>query len=521
MSSNDGWEADRLREDLVVRGFTDDGVRLRGPVLWCPPAHAEVLARVEIKVDERFPFHPPQVRLLDPGALVEVTFHVDRSARRGVSGNLCLWDDIWPADRAPWTEADELLSRIAGWLELTAAGWPGDSVCDLERYLEPDPTTFVLYNAEQLAGLEGHAVHIRAGSTTGTKEIGETPHRLKRRSGRPGFRRADRQLAWVENLGQIHRPVRRWCDIHEVLGERATPVERLVAAGVVNLVLLRYQRGNQQSVLALTVKYTTAGIEVQACESADTSSYTRQMRAGATAALLADVPIAIVGCGAIGSLTADLLYRAGARRLTLIDHERLRPGNVVRHLAGLEQVGAWKSVAVRNCLSTIDPAVDAVQAMPTAISSPDQAIRLLEDHRIVVDATGSARATSMLAFAANTTGADAGKAVFTVCSQRDGDVVRVDRLPARSAETYLPPLPGRDKPNELREQGCGSAVSRTSPIAVAGAAGLACRVVLDELSEASMLPDSVAFVGHPQPEEPFTHVGLVTPKCASRNAVGK
>ncbi|WP_158698002.1 hypothetical protein, partial [Streptomyces prunicolor] len=238
---------------------------------------------MEIEVDERFPFHPPQVRLLDTGAQLEVTFHVDRAARPGVSGNLCLWDDVWPADRAPWTAPDTLLSRIAGWLEQTAAGWPGDNVCDLERYLEADLTTFVLYDAESLARLEGHVVRTRCGSTSGTVEIWNTPHRLKKRAGRPGFSRANRQLAWVEDLGRIRRPVRSWADIYDALGERAASVERLIAAGAVSLVLLRYQRGDQQSVLALTVKYAADEIKVRACESADTSSQTRQMRAGTMA----------------------------------------------------------------------------------------------------------------------------------------------------------------------------------------------------------------------------------------------
>ncbi|MFJ9665152.1 ThiF family adenylyltransferase [Streptomyces sp. NPDC101219] len=521
MSGADGWDADLLREGLVARGFTDDGVRLRGPVPWRGAGGAEARARVEIEVDERFPFYPPQVRLLDPGSQLEVTFHVDRAARPGVSGNLCLWDDAWPADRAPWTDPDELLSRIAGWLEQTAVGWPGDNVCDLERYLEADPTTFVLYDAESLARLEGHAVRTRRGSTSGTVEIRNTPHRLKKRAGRPGFSRADRQLVWVEDLGQIHRPVRSWADIHDVLGERAASVEQLVAAGVVNLVLLRYQRGDQQSVLALTVKYAADEIKVRACESADTSSFTRQLRAGTMAPQLADVPIAIVGCGAIGSFTAALLFRAGARRLTLIDHERLRPGNVVRHLAGLEQVGAWKSEAVRNCLTAIDPAIDAVRSVTTAMTSADEAKLLVQHHRIVVDATGSARATSMLAFAANTTDAEADKAVVTVCAQRDGDVVRVDRLPARGVETFLPPLPALDDQNELRENGCGSPVSRTPPTAVVAAAELACCVVLDELAGHCELPTSVAFVSRPQPEQQYTHIGLVLPGPMPQDQVVK
>ena len=75
-----------------------------------------------------------------------------------------------------------------------------------------------------------------------------------------------------------------------------------------------------------------------------------------------------MGCGAIGSFAADLLFRAGVRQLTLCDGERLRPGNIVRHLAGAEQVGRAKTLAVLNCLARVDANVDGVKCIPSRFS---------------------------------------------------------------------------------------------------------------------------------------------------------
>jgi hypothetical protein len=96
---------------------------------------------------------------------------------------------------------------------------------------------------------------------------------------------------------------------------------------------------------------------------------TRSLRAGPVAVELAEVKVAIVGCGAIGSFAADLLFRAGVRQLTLRDGERLRPGNVVRHLGGADQVGRAKTHAVRDCLTRVDTNIDGVKGQAKPLSA--------------------------------------------------------------------------------------------------------------------------------------------------------
>jgi hypothetical protein len=502
VSGTSSAETDLRREKLVALGFGDDGVRLRGPVSWEDPVSGGVMARVEITPEEPFPFAPPRVVIVDAGAPIEVTFHVN------YDGSLCLWENDWAVDEAPWRDPQTLLRRIAGWLENTASGWPGDDVCDLERYLDQDEDLLVLYDATELVA--DRAVRTVAGPTPTAIVVTAEQRRVGDIRDLRARRRKDKRLAWVADVGAVERPLRAWSGVAAALGARAGEVDRLISFGVVNLLVLRYSRGRTESALALKVRRTLGGIEVIACESADTSVATRNMRAGPAAPELAEVKVAVVGCGAIGSFAADLLFRAGVRQLTMCDRERLRPGNVVRHLAGAEHVGRPKTHAVRDCLARIDASVHGVKAQTHALLRLDDAVALVRDHDVVLDATGNARASSLLATAAGAVGPALGHAVVSACVQRDGDVLRVDRLPLRGAETSLPALPLLDDAAHPREQGCGSPVSLTPPGAVIAAAELAHRVVIDEAIRACSLPATIAEVRRAQPTPPYDQVGSVT-----------
>jgi hypothetical protein len=498
---------DQWREMLVLAGFSDDGTRLRGPVPWRHPGRGTVMAQAQITPGETFPFAPPRVVICDPGAPVEFTFHID------MDSSLCLWENDWAVDQAPWRSPYELLKRIAGWLEKTAAGWPGDDVCDLERYLDQDPDTLILYD---VAGLSpGRAVRTMPGPTPAATVVTSEQRRVSDHLPANGGRRRkqgrkDKQLAWIADIGVVGRPLRVWDDVAAVLGESAAEVSRAMSLGVVNLLLLRYSRGANSSVLALKARRTTGGIQVTACESADMSLATRTIRAGRDARYLAETKLAVVGCGAIGSFAADLLFRSGVRQLTLRDGEKLRPGNVVRHLAGAGQVGLAKAEAVRECLTRVDSDVAAVKTQSRHLTGFDDALALVRDHDVVLDATGNARASSLLATAAQMAGPGLGHSVVSVCIQRDGDVLRADRMPLRGADRYLPALPLLDDSAHPRERGCGSSVSLSPPGAVIAAAELACQVVLNEATRECSMPATVAEVRRAQPEPPFDHVGRVT-----------
>jgi molybdopterin/thiamine biosynthesis adenylyltransferase len=495
-----GW-----RSALAAQGFSDDGTTLRGPVTWATAAAGTATAVVEVEPEEMFPFAAPRVRVLDPGADIEFTFHIDRPRNGEQAGSLCLWDDTHPVDQAPWLDPLALLARISAWLTETAAGWPNDSACDLERYLPPD-SRLVLYDEQALAGIIDSCTRTRrdpSGTITVTAEVRRTSRSGRNRREAP---RKDRRLAWVGDLGEIERPIRDWPDLVRALGDCAAEITRLVQLGRVEFLLLGYRRGQRAARLALAARPVIGNpsVRITVCESADTSLATRLLRAGPARPGLTDCSVAIVGLGAIGSHVADLLFRSGIERLTLIDPQILRPGNVIRHLADDHQVGQPKVHAVKTCLAS--RGLDATKITTTAglLCSPQHAIELSQTHDVVVDATASARTTSLLTWAA----AQTGRPVVSVCVQRQGRLARVDRFPPRGAEHHLDPLPEDPDGEDLTEMGCGEAVSPTPPSAVVCAAELAARVIIDEATRDCTLPTTLAVVREPIPNSRYAKIGL-------------
>jgi hypothetical protein len=504
-------ETDAWRGQLGRLGFGDDGVRLRGEVEWHHPTHGLVRARIEVEPDDRFPFAPPSVRVIDPGTDLKLTFHIERPSRSGSSGNLCLWDsNSYPVDDAPWRDPQVFLDRVRGWLEQTAAGWPGDNVCDLERYLNTDTTTLVLYDADVLTNVAG-VVKTAAGPSPSTILVTDRRRNAviaPRRRGR--LHPKDRALAWVDDLGEIDAPLAEWSDIAAKLGANAHEVTRLVKIGAVGLLLLRYTRSGNPGTLAVTAKPGVPVPTVAACESADTSPTTRAMRAGDLATDLADVRIAVIGVGAVGSFAADLLYRSGVRCLTLIDFERLRPGNVVRHLGTVDDVGEYKVNVTKKCLAKIGFPTDKIVTKVDAVTRFTDAIDLVKMHDVVLDATANARASSLLSAAADIAGPGTGHAVISACVQREGHVLRADRFPLRRGERHLPALPEEPVHDNIREAGCGDPVSRTPPPSVVAAADLAWQMAVDHATRQCELPASLAVIRRPQLEAPFDRLGVIT-----------
>jgi molybdopterin/thiamine biosynthesis adenylyltransferase len=104
---------------------------------------------------------------------------------------------------------------------------------------------------------------------------------------------------------------------------------------------------------------------------------------------LVDKRIALIGCGTIGSHLAKMLAQSGAgygkdSRLTLIDQQKLRAGNIGRHLLGLPNVGRAKAIAVAKMLTAMYPDLDAAGIEDDAL----RRLSSLDDYDLVIDATG-------------------------------------------------------------------------------------------------------------------------------------
>jgi molybdopterin/thiamine biosynthesis adenylyltransferase len=63
---------------------------------------------------------------------------------------------------------------------------------------------------------------------------------------------------------------------------------------------------------------------------------------------LAEKKVVIVGLGSGGSPVALELARAGVGKFTLIDFDRLELGNISRHVCGVNDLGRYKTLAVRD-----------------------------------------------------------------------------------------------------------------------------------------------------------------------------
>ena len=502
------YERDLLREALVSRGFTDDGDTLVGNVRWTSSSAGSVSTTVTIEVGEAFPYGPPVVRLSQRHRRPTdstPTFHLERN------GTLCLYDDQVEVHDAGWRDPDRLLDQVAGWLENTDAGWPGDTDTDLERYLPQDPR-LLRYDADELADKVG-ALKLDDDRVYWLAPVQErTGTRPNRRSGRRG-RRVQPQGAFLLDAGELDAPVLAWSQVLAAAGDRHGELDQLVRRGQVRVVLLRYTRGGHPGLLALSLTRSgkaVSGVAMAALEAADISDASRRLRSGTSALSLSSHRVAVIGCGAVGSYVADSLLRSGVRRMTLVDHQTLRPGNVVRHLAS-DRMSGWPKVdAVRATLGATGLSVERIEVRPTALRTLAEAAELIRTHSLVIDACGDQRAAALLQAAAH----DVGGKLVKVCLQREGGIARVDRWPLTSGEVHageVPPLAGLTR---VRERGCGDLVSLTPPHAVLTAAALAVRTACAVLVGGHTQP-SVVDVLTAQPDPPYDRAGLVLRRTAS------
>jgi len=74
--------------------------------------------------------------------------------------------------------------------------------------------------------------------------------------------------------------------------------------------------------------------------------------------ILKDTSISIIGCGALGSETADALTKAGVGRILLVDKEDMRAHNAVRHNLGINKTSIPKALGMAEQLILHNPFVN-------------------------------------------------------------------------------------------------------------------------------------------------------------------
>ncbi|WP_240658499.1 HesA/MoeB/ThiF family protein [Microbacterium sp. CPCC 204701] len=295
------------------------------------------------------------------------------------------------------------------------------------------------------------------------------------------------RFGYVADLGDIDVPPRSWQDV----AARIAPdvdLDRRIRNHLVDIVLLIYRRGIHDGAILLEVSPTIdGGMAVRRlCAAADTSA-AKTARAGVVAPLLHESRVAIVGVGALGSFTADLLVRAGIRHLTLVDDDIVMPGNLIRHLVGPEMVGLPKVTAVkRHLVARHEIAADDVEELGEAVSSGDVAMQLLTSHDLVVDTSADFATTALLHVVARS----ARKRIIYASIQNDGATFRVDLLPPLDGADQLPSsrFDVDQQPPAVFEAGCGSPISPTPPHVAVEAASATVRHVIGLLIESPVHP---------------------------------
>ncbi|MDF2047755.1 ThiF family adenylyltransferase [Microbacterium sp. Kw_RZR3] len=363
---------------------------------------------------------------------------------------------------------------MTAWFEQADAGWPNDRPdLDLERYFRSSEDGR-LYLYDDLAGYPNGFVRFRPGSNN-TMRIGSGTRPPK------ASKHSKDRFGYIADLGDIDVPPRSWQDV----AARVAPdvdLDRRIRNHLVDIVVLIYRRGMHDGAIVLEVWPTKdGGTAVRRLRAASDTIAAKTARAGAVAPLLHEARVAIVGVGALGSFTADLLVRAGVRHLTLVDDDIVMPGNVIRHLVGPEMVGLSKVTAVRrHLIARHEIAADDIEELDDAVLSGDVAMELLTSHDLVVDTSADFATTALLHVAARS----ARKRIVSASIQNDGATYRVDLLPPLEGADPLPSssVDVDQQPAAAFEAGCGSPISPTPPHVVVEAASVTVRHVIGLLT---------------------------------------
>lgn len=461
------YSQQHFEEGLIRAGFTEKDAGWQGPI-----PHSGGTTEVLITLRSRFPFQPPRVAPVDPD-LVAWSWH------REMDGALCLiaeddHDGLW------WTEADAFLEHITAWFEHADSGWPDDRLdLDLDRYFHPSEDAR-LYLYDDLAQYRNGFVRFRP-SRNNTMRIGRgtRPARASKHS-------KDR-FGYVAELGNVDVPPRNWGEIASRI-DPGVDLDRRIRERTVEIVVLIYQRGTHDGAILLEAWLTKGGdVTINRLRSGQDTEAARFVRAGVLAPELRERRVAVVGVGALGSFIAEMLTRSGVRHLTLLDHDVVMPGNLVRHLVGPDAVGLPKVEAVKRHIGGRGELLTSdISVSDRMLTTGAQAIELLRSHDLVVNATADFATTALLHVAAESLETR----IVSAAIQNDGMTCRIDVLPPLGGADLLPPstLDTDRRTPEVFEAGCGSPISLTTPYAVIEAAAATVRHIIGLLVERPLHP---------------------------------
>ena len=492
-------------------------------VRWVDPADGtpqESVHRVRIVLPSALPFAKPAVVPLDTDPPLRGARHQSPDEDHA----LCLFRD----DRdgwMPWMDAAHLVERIRTWfVHYHQDDWPAeDRPPDLHLYFpQREGSRPVMTTGQDWPPERGAAGRFGVWASGTARAFAGNP---TEGSVMPATRSDDRVVAPLQLRDCDRRHVGVWFRLtgepqpHARLAPLLREIDRAAghAAGwaeghIRALVGDRIHKHSHRLILALGYpnvggneewlflasdlvaavkgakrwRNAAESLAVTSFETAHASTSALMRRTAHTAQGLHHRKVLILGVGAVGSSVAVSLAKSGVPQLDLVDFDRIRPGNAVRHAAGLRYVGWPKTIATEEEIHQHAP--DCTVTVGGNAWELDVLAARIEAADAVVDAT----ANDGFSFLVNEVALRARKpVVYAACHRRAAlGLVRLVR-PGQDAcflcyesgggsygqDPSYPTIPAGDE-GEFIEGGCGVPTVEAAAVDVEATANVAARSVL-------------------------------------------
>ena len=293
-----------------------------------------------------------------------------------------------------------------------------------------------------------------------------------------------------------------------------------MVSGGVDLVLFCWEHMGRIDLLPMACEGMNGNVEAIALQPAPTDENSLILRAGPDAPALRTARATLFGAGALGGYVGATLAESGLGQLDIVDSDVLMPGNVVRHVAGHDQVGKAKVQAVHRVIENHAPWTE-VHEFAESPMIPSRIRELISDVDIVVNVTGNDAFTDALAMVAEAMG----KPLVSGALYRGGNIARVQRqvlggdtpIHLREDEAKYPLIPGGDEGSDFATPalGCSAPVNNAPPMSVSGCASLVVQVTIDALTGRFEYEDEVIDIYRKIDEAPFDRVGRLE-RCINK-----
>ena len=437
-------------------------------------------------------------------------------------GFVCLWQDGDPIGN--WITIEKFFARVDEWCEHARRSWAGDDLGG-DAFLNFRRKSRFPFPYVATSDLSELNIHSSGWSEFhGVVNPGSPRLDIHRRRKNGGY--------WLRGLwfhvGVLNTPPPRGFSevfrclsrtqkkgLNRALADRRRP-EPFVASGGVDLILFCWERHGRTDMLVMACEGMNNEVEAMALQSGPTDERSLILRAGPDALILRTMRAILFGAGALGGHVGTTLAESGLGHLDIVDGDVLLPENVVRHVAGHDQVGKPKVQAVHHVIEKHARWTE-VGEFPEAPLTPGRVRELIISADIVIDTTGNDAFVPALAMVAK----ELGKPLVSGALYRGGNIARVQRqvlagdipIHLREEGAQYPVIPCGDADNDFATPalGCSAPVNNAPPMSVMACASLIVQVAVDALTGRFEFYDEVVDVYRSIGEAPYDRVGRVGP----------